>query len=81
MVTQSDEAVVPLCAGRWELFDSINVADHRIAAQFCAVCPMRDACRETMLAAQREKPLPGAKYGPCGTWAGLLLNPKNGGVA
>lgn len=72
------DAVIPLCAGRWELFNSTHFADHKRAAEFCAVCPMRRECNETLLAAQREKPIPGAKYGPSGTWAGKLLNPRQG---
>lgn len=74
----TDQAVVPPCAGRFELFDSTLLADHKRAAEFCAACPMRAECKATLELAQRERPMPSAKYGPSGTWAGMLLNPRQG---
>lgn len=67
-----------LCAGRWELFDSTLIADHRRAAQFCAACPMRAGCKNELDTARREQVIAGAAYGPQGTWAGMLLNPNAG---
>ncbi len=58
----------PPCVGKWNLFDSTNLADHQLAAQLCAACPMTQECR------QRYEKARSAAYGtvPVGTWAGRL---------
>lgn len=67
-----------LCSGRWELFDSTNLADHRRAAAFCRVCPMRAQCKGLLREAQQTQIIAGAGNGPQGTWAGRLINPRQG---
>lgn len=62
----------PPCAGRWELFDSIDHADHRRARALCGICPMRATCLAELEAATEASHC-GIKYGPRGTWAGLLV--------
>ena len=62
-----------LCAGRWQLFDSTHTDDHKIAAQFCAACPMRAQCEDILLETRRDQMIAGASYGPHGTWAGKLI--------
>lgn len=69
-----------LCAGKWELFDSTHLADHRRAAEFCAICPMRAKCRNLLAEARRTQTIAGAGNGPQGTWAGKLINPRQGHV-
>lgn len=76
--TQTDDEPRAACAGRWELFDSTNLADHKRAAEFCAICPIKSRCEGELLTARRAQPIAGAAYGPQGTWAGLLLNPRQG---
>ena len=41
-----------------------------LAAQVCAVCPVRQACLQAAL----------AEPAPCGVWAGWLFNPRTGVV-
>ncbi len=59
------------CAGKWELFDSRNLADHIEAATMCRTCPAQLACADNLLTVQRsDKALGGS---PEGTWAGQLM--------
>lgn len=64
----------PACEGRWALFDSTHAADHKRAAEFCAVCPIRLDCASNLEEARRDSLM--ANYGPEGTWAGQLLKAK-----
>jgi hypothetical protein len=64
----------PLCAGKWDLFESTAPADHEAAKSLCVKCPMSIKCVELLLDTQRTWP-----GGPRGTWAGQLLGLKNGG--
>lgn len=66
----------PPCAGRWELFDSTDLADHLQAAAICQTCPLIVDCRKELEAAKRDAYVP-IKYGPAGTWAGRLVGPKH----
>lgn len=65
------------CIGRWWLFDSTEMVDHKEAAPLCATCPALAACREllreelTMSATMKA-----AGGGPRGTWAGKLIGKK-----
>ena len=60
------------CAGRWEMFDSTDVTDHRQARALCSTCPMLTHCRSELEAATADAH-EGVKYGPRGTWAGVLI--------
>lgn len=60
----------PPCTGHWDLFDSVNVHDHRFARSLCAACPLIVACTAELHATRRAAK-PG--YGPRGTWAGRLV--------
>lgn len=62
----------PPCAGRWELFDSTDVLDHREARELCNACPMLADCHDRLLAASKHV-YGGPEYGPRGTWAGTLI--------
>lgn len=58
------------CAGKWELFDSTDIFDHREAALLCSTCPMLLACSallENVMASSH----PSGR--PAGTWAGKLI--------
>lgn len=68
----------PACEGRWALFDSTHAADHKRAAEFCKVCPIRLACRALLDDARRDQLM--TNYGPEGTWAGQLLKAKGSGA-
>ena len=67
-------APVPPCAGRWELFDSTDIHDHREARRLCGGCPIVTECRSQLEATIADSHL-GMKYGPRGTWAGSLMGP------
>lgn len=62
--------IVPPCAGKWDLFDSTDLADHEEAVQLCAACPMKLECR-IMLETARAVADSGGR--PTGTWAGTLV--------
>lgn len=51
------------CTGRVELFSSMHLRDHKVAARFCEVCPAIEACRDLLHQQQS----------PEGTWAGVLV--------
>lgn len=38
---------LPPCAGRWDIFDSVNPADHAEAKAICGTCVTRD-CRPVL---------------------------------
>lgn len=63
----------PPCAGKWELFDAVDLISHHEAAALCEHCPIIERCRTTLEATQA------AAYnrptGPRGTWAGTLISP------
>lgn len=62
------------CVGQSSLFDSTEPADHRVAKQICLRdCPMLNACRQELRAAQQAEAGSGASGGPRGTWAGQLM--------
>lgn len=61
----------PPRAGRWSLFDSTDIVDHKEAASLCAECPMLTACAQRLNGALDAYSMPG--YGPQGTWAGKLI--------
>ncbi len=63
--------MIPPCAGRYELFDSIEPVDHAEARAYCLTCPLLDACRKRLQEATRDAY--SAVYGPAGTWAGELI--------
>lgn len=65
-------STVPPCAGLFYLFDSTELRDHRRARELCGTCPMIAACRKRLEQAATDT-YGGSKYGPRGTWAGLLL--------
>lgn len=69
----------PPCAGLHELFDSIDLVDHREARNICDTCPLIAACRAE-LEATRAAAKPGRDYGPQGTWAGELIG-SNGRIS
>lgn len=69
----TDQAIQPPCAGKWWLFDSTDITDHKDAAALCDACPMFDAC-ERLLAEELTHKYSGG--GPRGTWAGRLIRPK-----
>lgn len=59
-----------LCIGKHVLFDSTDPADHALAAQFCAACPITATCRERLT----DMTASAGYYGhPEGTWAGQLI--------
>lgn len=59
------------CAGRWELFDSTQPADHQQAAAICATCPILAACMVRLEEERHEARHLGHRGGgPVGTWAG-----------
>lgn len=63
-----------LCAGKHVLFDSTDPADHALARQFCAACPLQLACARRLGDMLRNA----GYYGhPEGTWAGRLLTDGN----
>lgn len=61
----------PPCAGKWQLFDSVDPVDHHEAATLCAACPVIEDCRQRLAAARAD--MHSAVYGPAGTWAGELV--------
>lgn len=62
------------CAGRWELFDSIDEYDHEAARELCAPCPAIVECAQALDLATAEA---GSHGHPEGTWAGrLIIDPK-----
>lgn len=67
----------PSCHGKGPLFDSVDVADHLIAREVCASCPVIDWCRDEFTLAVRAATGVGAYAGPSGTWAGVLYNQKS----
>lgn len=52
------------------LFDSTSVYDHLEAREYCATCPVIEACE------QRRRESRDAKGMPQGTWAGRLFDSK-----
>lgn len=66
-----DQHTIPPCAGKWLLFDSVDIRDHREAAAICETCPMVDACEQVRL----DDIANGGQ--PVGTWAGTLTRPKS----
>lgn len=69
--------MIPACTGQSDLFDSTDAADHLIARELCATCPMLDRCRE-LLEEAREAAATWRDSGPAGTWAGeLITGPRN----
>ena len=69
----------PPCHGRHDLFDATDLTSHRRARELCGVCPLIDACRTNLRETQRTQIIAG--YGPEGTWAGVLINPRGRGAA
>lgn len=63
----------PSCIDLSELFDATDPRSHERARAICSTCPVIDACRGRLRAAQ-EDAMP--MYGPEGTWAGVLLKAK-----
>lgn len=59
------------CRGEWELFDSLNLADHALAKRICARCPVFAGCVREVVEIQRT---PGIVL--VGTWAGILYGDK-----
>lgn len=62
------------CRGQSALFDSTSVADHRLAREICASCPVLRDCAILLRKVQEETA--GTKHaggGPIGTWAGKLV--------
>lgn len=62
-----------LAAAAWDLLvDGETWAQRQgrraMAAQVCAVCPVREACLQAALVESE----------PCGVWAGWLFNPRMG---
>ncbi len=71
----------PNCAGRWELFDSTDLADHAEARDLCSRCPVLLRCAQQLRAEQEATAgLRGSGGGPSGTWAGKLLGRKGYGT-
>lgn len=69
----SQPALVTPCYGLHDLFDSVELEDHRAARAICAACPTLLACMSNLTAVQRDA----GSYGqPEGTWAGQLLIDK-----
>lgn len=71
-------AVIPPCAGLWELFDSTDELDHVKAKTLCGECPMRVECDQRLETARNrahrgQTRTNGSEYGPQGTWAGRLI--------
>lgn len=67
----------PACAGKWDLFDSIELEDHYEAQHICHTqCPMLAECGDLLAEARKA---PNANAGvPVGTWAGRLVGvPKS----
>lgn len=64
---------VPPCAGRWELFDSTNYADHLIARTYCQKCPLIEQCQERLEEAAALRLSGVTDGGPRGTWAGQMI--------
>lgn len=62
---------LPPCAGKWFLFDSIDINDHKEAAAICDTCPMVKACEQRRL----DDIANGGQ--PVGTWAGTLTRPMS----
>lgn len=67
---------LPSCTGLSDLFDATDPRSHANARIICSTCPVIAACRGSLLEARREQLVVGAKYGPEGTWAGILLSAK-----
>lgn len=63
----------PACYGLSDLFDATDKVSHIRARAICSECPAIQACRGNLLEAQRTA-MPA--YRPEGTWAGVLLKPK-----
>lgn len=63
----------PPCHGLSWLFDATDARSHAEARTICSTCPVIDACRANLRATQKAV-MPA--YGPEGTWAGVLLKPK-----
>lgn len=66
------------CKGRPQLFESLDAADHEMAAAICAWCPVRVACKSLLLEVQREATALESGGGPVGTWAGELIGSRVG---
>lgn len=62
----------PACAGKWALFDSTRVSDHKKARAICRTCPELMKCIEVR-EAELSRPYGGNGSGPQGTWAGQLI--------
>lgn len=67
----------PPCAGKWELFDSVDLAAHLEAKALCEACPVLDWCVAQLRRAFENVEYQG--YGPQGTWAGQYVG-KTGRV-
>lgn len=55
------------CIGRWWLWDSDDIHDHREAAAACQTCPHLKPCRDIVNSMNHER-----SVAPEGTWAGRL---------
>lgn len=64
----------PPCYGKSALFDATDPRSHEQARAICSTCPIIDACRANLIATQAAM-MP--KYGPEGTWAGVLFRQKD----
>jgi hypothetical protein len=59
--------------GKWDLFDSYDLEDHREAAHLCnTVCPLLEWCKQELRDALASANYKG--YGPGGTWAGVFVD-------
>ena len=58
------------CVGKHDLFDSVDLADHALAREICADCPIQLDCARRL-----GEMIRGAGYygHPEGTWAGRLV--------
>lgn len=62
------------CFGQSDLFDRTDLAGHARAREICSTCPAIDACRENL---RKTQAMVMPKYGPEGTWAGVLFRQKD----
>lgn len=60
------------CAGRWDLFDSTDQADHLEARAMCDACPALTWCRDYARNVAETAPHIDTSSAMTGTWAGLL---------
>lgn len=61
------------CAGKPTLFESVRPDYHQQAAALCAQCHARAACLQLLEDTRRDW----GRNGPQGTWAGLLIQPRD----